>query len=163
MPAELVIDITGDNEAIEAIGNIVEELDIAPEQILDSLAKESVEVMAEEAPLFKGSLKRSIEVLLSTPTERVIGPGYGGGEFGSKPPSEYAYYVEHGGGPKGLANITDLSLRLGVGIGSAIAFAKWMQKHGQAVREPNPFVMRTYKRMQVRAEAYIQELLARLP
>ena len=133
------ITVIGDKALINDLNRIKNRLGYTREDILDQTASVIKRDLRAAAPSFTGALRSSIEVILRRRDERWIGPS-GKGSSVRFPPSRYAEYVEGGGGPTAkLPNVQDISLRMGIPIGEAFAFAKYLRDSGKAVRTPSFF------------------------
>ncbi len=112
---------------------MAKEIGVGSEEILDRTADQVVSMLVEKAPVFTGELKESIGIKESGPGMRVIGPG-----------ARYSKYVEEGGGPTGMPNVSDLEGRIFYGgRRGAWAFARYLSKTGRAFRDASWFVKQT--------------------
>ena len=146
------VDIKGEQEVIKYLELIASNLKIGTEDILTRTATQVKSMMVDQAPVFTGKLKESIDITESSPGKRVIGVGVG-----------YASAVEGGGGPYGFANVPDLKNRIFYGgKGGAWAFAKYLARTGKGYRDASWFIKKTADATQNLFESEIYNLIRRI-
>ena len=127
------VQITGDVELKNKLTMLASRIGVGTEEILDRTADQIVSMIVDKAPVFTGELKQSVGIKESRPGVRVIGPG-----------AKYSKYVEEGGGPTGMPNVSDLEDRVFYGgKRGAWAFARYLSKTGRAFRDATWFVKQT--------------------
>jgi len=139
------VDIIGDEELIADLNSLARKFGPDIRQLLQREIAEKIRTqMKNRTPVSTGALRRSIRTIAYSPDEIFIGPTPGGSNSDFSP-RHYAQYVEEGGGPMypNIPNVTDISLRFNVDIGTAYAIAKGMSKSGASVRIGSGFVADT--------------------
>lgn len=141
--------LTGDAAFLKHLQVIASNLSVGTEEILDRTADSAKSMMIDQAPVFTGKLKASIDILDRKAGRRTIGTGL-----------NYGIYVEQGGGPRGLPNISDLENRIFYGgKRGAWAFAKYLQRTGRAIREASWFIKKVATVAQSLFESEVYRLL----
>ena len=143
------VTLTGDAAFLKHLQVIANNLSVGTEEILDRTAESAKSMMIDQAPVFTGKLKESIDILNKKAGYRAVGTGL-----------NYGKYVEQGGGTRGLPNVSDLENRVFYGgKRGAWAFAKYLQRTGKAIREASWFVKRTASVAQSLFESEVYRLL----
>jgi hypothetical protein len=130
--------LEGDQQFLSKLNTIAQKTKVGTSEILDDVAGTSAVMMQQNAPVFTGRLKNSIDWEIgSNPMTREIGPQSDGSRFS---PDKYGTYVDSGGGPSGMPNVDDIGDRMGLSKRDAFAFAKYLRATGKAYRTPTYFV-----------------------
>lgn len=133
------ITINGTEELMKKFEAIQSNFGTSVDGVMKEVASDLRDTMENNAPVFTGRLKSSIEVTKGDQKySYVIGPS---ADDGSRfPPSKYGEFVDTGGGPSGMPNVDDIGDRLGLSDREAFAFAKYLKLTGKAIRTPTFFV-----------------------